>query len=76
MKSKAIIHLRVTVTAGARAMSIEEGKNGRLFIQVKEKAVGGEANKKVLELLREKFKGKKVLMIKGHHSPNKIFAVE
>lgn len=76
MKSKTIIHLRVKVRAGARALSIIENTKGQLEISVRELAERGEANKKVIEVLRDRFKGKKVTLIKGHHSPNKIFGIE
>lgn len=76
MKSKTIIHLKVKVITGARAFGIVENEKGHLEISVREPAERGEANKKVVETLCNKFKGKKVTLIKGHHSPNKIFAIE
>lgn len=76
MKSKAIIHLKVKVRAGARVFGIVENEKGGLEISVREPTERGVANKKVIETLCNKFKGKKVTLIKGHHSPNKIFAIE
>lgn len=46
-------------------------------IHVKEPAERGQANKKIVELLRKHFKGyNKIKIIKGHHSPSKIISLE
>ena len=45
-------------------------------VHVKEPAERGQANKRVVELLREAFKGyNKIKIIKGHHSPSKIISI-
>lgn len=76
MKSKGLIHLRVKVVAGARTEVVKKVKNKQFLIQIREKAERGQANKRVLEILQREFPGKRVVLVKGHLSPNKIFAID
>ena len=72
MKENTYIHVRVTTKA--RTECILE-KNGMYFIQVKEKAERGEANKRVRELLAlaQNCKPEELRLVKGGRSPSKTY---
>lgn len=72
MKENKYIHVRVTTKA--RTECILE-KNGTFFIQVKEKAERGEANKRVRELLAQtqNCKPEELRLVKGGRSPSKTY---
>lgn len=68
--------IRVSVTAGARREQLFE-KSGRLVVSVKEKAERGAANERVRALVARRFgvPTKKVRIISGMRSPNKMIAL-
>lgn len=72
------MYISVRVVAGAKKESIEELKNGRLKITVKDPAKQNLANRRVLELVAKHFKlrAAKVRLISGHRGPSKIFSVD
>jgi uncharacterized protein (TIGR00251 family) len=71
-------HVSVRVVASAKREKVEELKNGRLNISVKEPAEQNRANRRTLELVAEYFGAakNKVHIISGHKSPAKVFSVE
>ena len=68
------MYLKVKVVTKARAEKIEEDSKGGLKIWVKQEAENNAANKRVLELVRERFPryNKSVRIINGHHHPSKL----
>jgi uncharacterized protein YggU (UPF0235/DUF167 family) len=69
------MHIKVKVTAGSRTEQIVQKCENNYAMSVKEKAERNLANKRVLEILRDLHPGKSVRIVKGHHSPSKIFEV-
>lgn len=51
-------------------------KEGYFEVSVKEKAEKNQANKRILELLKQYFNKSKVKIINGHHSPSKLISIE
>ncbi len=72
------MYVSVRVMAGARRESVEELKNGRLKISVKEPAEQNRANRRALELVAAHFHVLKsrVRLISGHTAPSKLFSIE
>jgi uncharacterized protein YggU (UPF0235/DUF167 family) len=68
------MYLKVKVITKARTEKIEEDSKGGLKIWVKQAAENNAANKRVLELVRERFPryNKSVRIINGHHHPSKL----
>jgi uncharacterized protein (TIGR00251 family) len=71
-----MIHIHVSVYPDSRREMVKELSKSRLHIYVKEPAEGNRANRRVLEIVREKHPGSMVRMVKGHHSPSKILSIE
>ncbi len=71
------MQISVRVTAGAKREAVEIVSDTRLKISVKEKAEQGAANGRALELVAKHFgvPAKKVRLVRGAHSPSKIFSV-
>jgi hypothetical protein len=70
------MHIKVKVSTGAKIEKIVKKSDDSFEIKVKEPAERGLANKRVLELLREAFKGyNKIRIISGHHSKSKIISI-
>jgi uncharacterized protein YggU (UPF0235/DUF167 family) len=69
------MHIKVKVTAGSRTEQITRKSADSYKMSVKEKAERNLANKRVLEILRSLHPGKSIRIVKGHHSPSKIFEV-
>jgi len=67
------MEVRVTVVAGAKKERTVSEKNGTLTIAVKEKSERNMANRRVREMLAERFGTTlaKVRIITGHSSPKK-----
>lgn len=73
----AVKHFKVRVRAGAARDRIFKKGNDSFVISVRELAVRGQANKSILELLRAYFGPRcRVKIVRGHHSPSKIFSVQ
>ena len=70
------MYIRVKASAGAKRETVTEVSEALFEISVREKPERNMANARILELLRARFPGKKVRIIKGHHSPSKIVSVE
>ncbi len=71
-------YIHVKVTASARKESLLEKDSEHFVISVKEKAENNLANKRVLELVSEKFSVSlnKVRIVNGHRSPSKLMVIE
>ncbi len=72
------MYVHVKVKAGAKRESCVEISQDHFSISVREKAERNMANKKVCELIAERFKLPvgKVKIVSGHHSLSKILSVE
>lgn len=70
------MYIKIHATAGAKREEIAERGADAWEISVREKAEKGRANRRILELVRHIYRGKRVIMVAGHHSPHKIVSVE
>ncbi|HEY4516340.1 MAG TPA: DUF167 domain-containing protein [Candidatus Paceibacterota bacterium] len=73
-----IVLVSVKVKAGARKETIEKVSDTKFKISVREKPEGNQANHRVIELLARHFQvtQKSIRIVKGHHSPSKIFTIK
>ena len=71
------MYVHVYVKTGQRQESVKEVGESRLEISVREKPERNEANRRVLELVREYFKNPAggVKIISGHHSQGKLIKI-
>lgn len=69
--------ISVKVKAGAKKEAIEKISDTKFKISVREKPDRNQANRRVIQLLAALFNVpvKKVHLVKGHHSPSKLFAI-
>ncbi len=70
------MYIKIRVTAGAKKEHIVEESPDHYVISVRQEAERNMANTRILDIFREKFLGKSVRMISGHHSPSKIISVD
>lgn len=70
------MYIKVRVIAGAKKEAIIQESVDHFKISVKEPAERNLANERVLEIVREKFPGRQVKIISGHHSPSKMLVVD
>ena len=72
------MYVSVRVLAGQKAERVEEIKDGRLKISVKEPAKQSLANRRVRELVAQHLKLPlaKVRLISGAQTPSKLFSVD
>lgn len=72
------MYVSVRVIANSKEESVEELKEGRLRVRVKEPAKQNLANHRVLTLVAKHFKlpSAKVRLISGHHTPSKLFSLD
>jgi len=72
------MHIKVKVSTDQNKEKIEKISEDRFECFVKEKPENNMANKRLIELLAQYFgiTENKVRIVKGHHSPSKIFSIE
>ncbi|MDE2038084.1 MAG: DUF167 domain-containing protein, partial [Patescibacteria group bacterium] len=63
--------IKVKVAADARAEKVVKKADDLFVVSVREPAERGEANERVLELLRLEHPGKPVRLVSGHLKPSK-----
>lgn len=64
--------IRLKVFPKSRIEGLRETKSGKFELYIRAEAKRGEANMRVLEIMKEKFPNAKgVRIVKGHTSPNK-----
>ncbi len=68
--------IRIEVIPESRNDSVVAEETDRFVVAVRAKAEQGQANRRVLELLRQQFRGKRIRLVSGHHSSHKIVSVE
>lgn len=71
------MYIRTHVIPGARKESIEEGEGGVLMLRVREPASGNQANKRIREIIAERFNTSlaNVRILTGHRSPSKMISI-
>ncbi len=69
------MYLKIKVVPDAKEEKVEQIKNDEYRIWVKVPAENNAANRRVIDLLHEKFPGVSVRIINGHHSPSKIISI-
>ncbi len=69
------MYIKVMVIAGAKSEKVEKKSDDHFVISIKEKAKNNLANRRVLEIISDIYKTKKVRIISGHHSPSKLLSV-
>lgn len=72
------MYIKVEVRPGSKQEKISKTGADSFLVFVREKAERNMANKRVLELIREQFFGRRVLVkiVSGHQSQSKIFRVQ
>jgi len=71
------MYIKVRVTSESASESLEQRAPDLFDVSVKEKAKLGQANARVLALLKQHFKqARRLYMVSGHHSPHKIISVD
>jgi len=72
------MYLKVEVNAGAKIETVKKTGDDSFDISVRQEAEMNQANKRVLELIREQFRNQRIIakIVSGHHSPSKIISVE
>ncbi len=66
--------IRVVVKVGQKKEKVFH-KDDCILIELQEEAVRGEANKRIFQILSFIFKGKRIELVKGFKSKNKIFKI-
>lgn len=67
--------IKIKVKADSKTEKVEKKSDDLYFVSVKEKAERNMANRRVLQIMRELFPGKRVNLVKGHQSPAKIVEI-
>jgi uncharacterized protein YggU (UPF0235/DUF167 family) len=72
------MYIKVRAIAGAKKEEVTLEKPNYFKIFVREKAERNEANKRILEIIAQKYKISpvQVRIINGHHSPSKLLSVD
>lgn len=70
--------IKINVKTGAKKEIFKKLAEDRFEISIREKAEKGLANKRVIEMVRERliqYNVKEVRLVSGHQSPHKIISV-
>ena len=71
------MYIHVRVFPKSKKEEFLEIKESYFEAYIKEEAKRGLANKRVIELIKEKYpESKRIRVINGHHNPNKLISVE
>ena len=70
------MYIKVRVIADARSEKVVRESDDHFVISVKEKARANLANGRILRIISDIYKNKKVRIISGHHSPSKLLSVD
>lgn len=72
------MYVKVRAVPGAKKERILEMEDKELAIHVKEPAERNMANRRIIEILAERYNvpGRSIQMLSGFRSPNKIFSIE
>ena len=67
--------IKVRVTPDARAEKVVKKADDLYVVSVREPAERGEANERVLQLLKKEYPGKRVKIVSGHLKGSKIVEI-
>ncbi|MEN9337729.1 MAG: hypothetical protein RIQ41_43 [Candidatus Parcubacteria bacterium] len=70
------MYLKLKVIPDSKQENIEQLKDDEYRIWVKAPAENNRANERVLEIMRDMFKEKRIRLVSGHTSPSKIVSVD
>ncbi|MDE1974994.1 MAG: DUF167 domain-containing protein [Patescibacteria group bacterium] len=69
------MHIKIKVKTSSRTEKVEKRGKDAFTVSVREPAERGEANDRVIRLLRRRFPGRSVKLVSGHHKSSKIAEV-
>lgn len=69
------MYIKLRVIPGSKKEEVTILNEDTIKVTVKEEAEYNMANTRVLELMKERFPGKVIRLVSGHHSPSKIISV-
>ena len=67
--------IKVRVVTGAPKEVIQEISNDHIEMYLREPPERGLANKRVLQILKEKYPNQPIRIVNGHHSPSKLVEI-
>ena len=69
------MHIHVRAYPDSKKEIIKRLTESRFAVYVKESPKDNAANKRILEIMRKEYAGQTIRMVKGHHSPSKLFSI-
>jgi uncharacterized protein len=69
------MYIKLRVTAGAKKEVVKKVSDDHYDIAVKEPAEQNRANRRVLEIMKEKLGVPRIRLVSGHHSGSKIIGI-
>ncbi|MFA6405055.1 MAG: DUF167 family protein [Candidatus Paceibacterota bacterium] len=70
------MYLKIHTYPGSREERVEKVSSDTFEIYLREKAEKGRANRRMLEILRNIYPKKKVILVAGHLSSHKVVAID
>ena len=70
------MYIKVRVKTEYKKEYFEKVNENTFNVCVKEEGRNGQANQRVIEILKEELNKKNIKLISGHTSPSKIFSIE
>lgn len=70
------MYLKVSAHPNSRKESITKTAEDAYEIAVREPAEKGRANRRIMEMLRNIYPRKKVIIVVGHHSERKVVSID
>lgn len=70
------MYIKVTVFPDSKKEKIEKVKEDTFKIYIKQPAEGGQANKRIIEIVRGMYAGKKVRIVNGALTPKKLIEIK
>ena len=68
-------YLKIKVRTDSRKEDVRKIDDSRLEIDVRESAENNLANTRVIEIVKKLYPGLEVRLVKGHHTPSKMFKI-
>lgn len=69
------MHIKVKVHPNSQRELVRKGGEDTFIIYIREPPHGGQANKRVLALLRKDFPKRQIRLVSGHTKHNKVFEI-
>ncbi len=70
------MYIKIRVLTGVRKEVFNKVADDECHISVKEKAERNEANRRVLEIIKQEYGCERVKLVSGHHHPSKIVSID